>query len=75
MRIEDFSDRQRRIRCRATISFRHEMGMPASSIRTYVTRLRARYREMLRAEVRHTVETEAEVDGELHELFRVLSGG
>ena len=50
-----------------------EMEMPASSIRTYVTRLRLRYREMLRAQVRQTVETEAEVDAELHELFRVLS--
>ncbi len=50
-----------------------EMEMPASSIRTYVTRLRQRYRETLRAEVRQTVETEAEVDEELHELFRVLS--
>ena len=52
-----------------------KMGLPASSIRTYVARLRARYRELLRAEVRQTVETEAEVDEELHELFRVLAGG
>jgi hypothetical protein len=28
----------------------------------------------LRAEVRRTVDTDAEVDGELHELFRVLAG-
>jgi hypothetical protein len=35
--------------------------------------LRARYREALRAEVRHTVETEAEVDDELLELLRVLT--
>ena len=39
-----------------------------------MTRLRARYRELLRAEVRRTVDTEAEVDGELHWLFRVLAG-
>ena len=52
-----------------------KMGLPASGIRTYVARLRQRYRELLRAEVRQTVETEAEVDGELHELFRVLSAG
>ena len=52
-----------------------KIGLPASSIRSYVARLRVRYRELLRAEVRQTVETEAEVDSELHELFRVLSGG
>lgn len=52
-----------------------KMGLPASTLRSHVTRLRMRYREVLRAEVRHTVTTEAEVDGELHELFRVLSGG
>lgn len=51
------------------------LNLPASTLRSYVTRLRARYREFLRAEVRQTVETDAEVDGELHELFRVLAGG
>jgi RNA polymerase sigma-70 factor (ECF subfamily) len=52
-----------------------EMGMPAPTLRSHVTRLRMRYRELLRAEVRQTVETDAEVDGELRELFRVLAGG
>jgi RNA polymerase sigma-70 factor (ECF subfamily) len=52
-----------------------KMGLPASTLRSHVTRLRMRYRELLRAEVRQTVESEAEVDGELHELFRVLAGG
>lgn len=51
-----------------------KMGLPASTLRSHVTRLRMRYRELLRAEVRQTVETEAEVDEELHELFRVLAG-
>lgn len=45
-----------------------------STIRSHVTRLRARYREMLRAEVRRTVNTESEVDEELRELLRVLIG-
>lgn len=45
-----------------------------STIRSHVTRLRARYREMLRAEVRRTVDTESEVDEELRELLRVLIG-
>ena len=43
-----------------------------STLRSHVTRLRARYRELLRAEVRRTVDSEAQIDGELHELLRVL---
>jgi RNA polymerase sigma-70 factor (ECF subfamily) len=50
------------------------LKVPASTLRSHVTRLRARYRETLRAEVRRTVDTEAEVDGELRELLRVLTG-
>jgi RNA polymerase sigma factor (sigma-70 family) len=48
------------------------MAVTESTIRSHVTRLRARYREMLRAEVRRTVDTESEVDEELRELLRVL---
>jgi RNA polymerase sigma factor (sigma-70 family) len=44
-----------------------------STLRSHVTRLRGRYREILRAEVRRTVDTDAEVDEELHELLRVLT--
>lgn len=51
------------------------LGITESTLRSHVTRLRARYREMLRAEVRRTVNTEAEVDGELRELLRVLTDG
>jgi hypothetical protein len=51
------------------------LDLPASTLRSHVTRLRARFREFLRAEIRRTVDTDAEVDGELHELFRVLAGG
>jgi RNA polymerase sigma factor (sigma-70 family) len=51
------------------------LGMTESTVRSHVTRLRARYREVLRAEVRRTVDTEAEVDEELHELLRVLTRG
>jgi RNA polymerase sigma-70 factor (ECF subfamily) len=50
------------------------LGITESTLRSHVTRLRARYREMLRAEVRRTVNTDAEVDEELRELLRVLSG-
>jgi RNA polymerase sigma factor (sigma-70 family) len=49
------------------------LGMTESTLRSHVTRLRARYREALRAEVRRTVDTEAEVDEELHELLHVLT--
>jgi len=50
------------------------LSVTESTIRSHVTRLRAHYREMLRAEVRRTVETESEVDEELRELLRVLIG-
>jgi RNA polymerase sigma factor (sigma-70 family) len=48
------------------------LAVAESTIRSHVTRLRARYREILRAEVRRTVDTESEVDQELRELLRVL---
>ena len=51
------------------------MKIPASTLRSHVTRLRAHYRVALRAEVRRTVATEPEVDEELRELLRVLTGG
>lgn len=50
-------------------------GLPAATLRSHVTRLRMRYREVLRAEVRQTVQTDAEVADELHQLFHVLAGG
>jgi RNA polymerase sigma-70 factor (ECF subfamily) len=49
------------------------LEMAESTLRSHVTRLRARYREALRAEVRRTVDTETEVDEELHELLHVLT--
>ena len=48
------------------------LAVAESTIRSQVTRLRAHYRELLRGEVRRTVNTEAEVDEELRELLRVL---
>jgi RNA polymerase sigma factor (sigma-70 family) len=50
------------------------LGVLGATLRSHVTRLRARYREALRAEVRRTVNAETEVDEELRELFRVLTG-
>jgi RNA polymerase sigma factor (sigma-70 family) len=51
------------------------LGIAESTLRSHVTRLRAHYREALRAEVRKTVDTETQVDEELHELLRVLTRG
>ena len=49
------------------------LGLVASTLRSHVTRLRARYRDALRTEVRRTVENDAQVDDELHEILRVLT--
>jgi RNA polymerase sigma-70 factor (ECF subfamily) len=49
------------------------LGIAESTLRSHVTRLRARYREALRAEVRQTVDSETEVDQELRELLHVLT--
>ena len=51
----------------------NRLDMAESTIRSHVTRLRARYREALRTEVRRTVGTEAQVDEELRELLHVLT--
>src|SRR5207248_582944 len=51
------------------------LAMTESTLRSHVTRLRARYREALRAEVRKTVDAQAQVDEELHALLRVLTRG
>ena len=51
------------------------LGIAESTLRSHVTRLRARYREAVRAEVRRTVHTETQVDEELHELLHVLTEG
>ncbi len=48
-------------------------GMTQSTMRSHVTRLRARYREALHAEVRRTVASESEMEEELRELMRVLA--
>jgi RNA polymerase sigma factor (sigma-70 family) len=49
------------------------LGIAESTLRSHVTRLRARYREALRTEVRRTVDTETQVDEELRELLHVLT--
>jgi RNA polymerase sigma factor (sigma-70 family) len=49
------------------------LGMTESTLRSHVTRLRARYREALHAEVCRTVQTKAQAQEELRVLLRVLT--
>jgi len=50
-----------------------QLGMTVGAVSMRVGRLRERYRECLKEEIRHTVASPAEVDGELRHLFRVLA--
>ena len=51
-----------------------ELGLTETALKVAVHRLRQRYRELLRAEVAHTVERPEEVDEELRYLIKVISG-
>ena len=48
------------------------LGLPVATLRTWVRRLRQRYRTALRAEVARTVADPAEIDEELLYLRQVL---
>lgn len=48
------------------------LGLPISTLRTHLQRLRQRYREALRMEVARTVSSPAETDEELQYLYRIL---
>ncbi len=50
------------------------LGMTESAYRVAAHRMRARYRELLRREIAHTVGNVAEVDDELRHLVAVMSG-
>src|SRR5437660_12345261 len=49
------------------------LGAPIATLRTWLSRLRQRYREALRMEVANTVSDPAEVDQELHYLYQILT--
>jgi RNA polymerase sigma-70 factor (ECF subfamily) len=51
-----------------------ELGMTEGALRVAVHRVRTRYRELLRAEVGHTVHDPTDIDEELHYLIRVVGG-
>ncbi len=48
------------------------LGVPVSTIQTWLHRLRQRYREALRLEVARTVSDSSEIDEELQYLYRLL---
>src|SRR5437879_4190698 len=48
------------------------LGVPIATLRTWLSRLRQRYRESLRTEVASTVSDQADVDAELHHLYQIL---
>jgi RNA polymerase sigma-70 factor (ECF subfamily) len=50
-----------------------KLGVPIATLRTWLSRLRRRYREALRMEVASTVSDPAEVDQELHYLYQILT--
>jgi DNA-directed RNA polymerase specialized sigma24 family protein len=48
------------------------LGVPIATLRTWLSRLRQRYRESLRMEVGSTVSDPSDVDQELHHLYQIL---
>ena len=50
-----------------------KLGVPIATLRTWLWRLRQRYREALRREVASTVSDPADVDQELHYLYQILT--
>jgi RNA polymerase sigma-70 factor (ECF subfamily) len=48
------------------------LGVPIATLRTWLSRLRQRYRESLRMEVASTVSNSEDVDLELHHLYQIL---
>jgi DNA-directed RNA polymerase specialized sigma24 family protein len=48
------------------------LGVPIATLRTWLSRLRQRYRESLRMEVATTVSNPADVDEELRHLYQIL---
>ena len=50
-----------------------KLGVPVATLRTWLWRLRQRYREALRREVANTVSDPDDVDQELHYLYQILN--
>ena len=50
-----------------------KLGVPIATLRTWLSRLRQRYREALRGEVASTISDPTDVDQELHYLYQILT--
>jgi len=50
------------------------LKMSEGAVKVAVHRLRARYREVLRAEIANTVSSVSDVEGEIRQLFAALAG-
>lgn len=50
----------------------HQLGMPIDTLRSHLSRMRERYRALLREEVARTIGTADDVDEELRHLSRIL---
>ncbi len=50
-----------------------KLSMPVDTLRSHLSRLRARYRELLREEIARTIGTAEDVDEELRHLCRILA--
>ena len=48
------------------------LGVPPATLRTWLSRLRQRYREAVRIELASTVSDPADLDQELHYLCEIL---
>jgi RNA polymerase sigma factor (sigma-70 family) len=51
-----------------------QLGLGADAVKMTVCRLRGRYRDLLREEIAHTVNSPAELEEEIRHLFVVLAG-
>ncbi len=51
-----------------------DLGMTESAVKSAALRMRQRYRELVREEVSHTVNSPAEIDEEIRYLINVISG-
>lgn len=49
------------------------LDVPIATLRTWLSRLRERYRETLRTEVASTVSASVDVDDEMRYLYRILT--
>ena len=69
-RVELLNDEQERSATYAEIAA--DLGMSLSAIKSAVSRLRARYGELVREEIAQTVSSPAELDAEIEYLLSII---